>query len=229
MSSLAVSVRRLTTITEQTAQSVKAVFEGAYKGDHFTDIMIGSDPTLFGDLHMMCITSGLNTGQVYVAENEEKDIVGVAVWYGPEQGHPLDFTDGAHPILEPFMPKLKPEVQKWWTDVFVPESGRLLGSQFAPDARLAAWYLQDLATAPAYQRQGVARALINEVKKQAAADGRAITAQLATNETKVEIFKKLGFSEIGERVEFTGPAPEEKGFYIRACVMEPTSAPKTLD
>ncbi|KAF5335352.1 hypothetical protein D9611_011751 [Ephemerocybe angulata] len=223
MSTLTVSVRRVTTITEQGAQSVKAVFEGAFKGDHFTGIVTGSDPTLFGDFHMMCITSGLSSGQVYVAENEAKDIVGVAVWHGPEQGHPLDVpSDGALPVLEPFMPKLKPEVQKWWTDVFLPESGRLLGSQFTPEARLAAWYLQDLATAPAYQRQGVARALINEVKKQGY-HGPACKPLGFTS------LCSDGFSEIGERVEFIGPAPEEQGFYIRTCVMEPTSAPKALD
>ncbi|KAF6744206.1 acyl-CoA N-acyltransferase [Ephemerocybe angulata] len=225
MAPLSLSIRRVTELTEEEVEATKALFSDAYKDHEFTSIVTGGDASLFGDFHMMCITAGLNAGQVYVAENDSKDIVGVAVWHPPEQAHPFDTpnVEAAVPILNSFFPKLRDEVKEWWMS-FLPESVRLMSGQFSPEERFASWYLQELATAPAYQRQGVARALVDVVKKQAAAQGRVVTTQIASSEHDVAIFKKLGFTEIGEAVNFTGPAPEGKTFELSTCIVVPPAA-----
>ncbi|RXW16825.1 hypothetical protein EST38_g9029, partial [Candolleomyces aberdarensis] len=195
--SLAFSVRRVTEVTDAELRSAKAVFASAFKGDLFTDVVTGGDQTLYGEFHGLTINAALRGGQVYFAENEDSEIIGIAVWFAPEQAHPLQSPEGPMIDLGPFLPKLRPEVQEWWTNVYLPDCVRLLGDQFAPEKRLAEWQLQDLVTAPECQRKGVARALIDTVKKQAAENGKRLSCLLPTNELRIDIFKKLGF-EVGE-------------------------------
>jgi hypothetical protein len=58
--------------------------------DPFTNIVSGGDSTLFGEFHGLSINAGLRGGQVYFAEKDNGEIIGVAVWFGPEEAHPLD-------------------------------------------------------------------------------------------------------------------------------------------
>ncbi|KAJ2926368.1 hypothetical protein H1R20_g10738, partial [Candolleomyces eurysporus] len=253
--SLAFAVRRVTEVTDAELKSAEAVFASAFKGgkyepmlnflrfkftmwsllnqnlspdaDLFTDVVTGGDQALYGEFHGLTVTACLRGGQVYFAENENREIIGVAVWFAPEQAHPLDSVEGPMVDLAPFLPKLRPEVQEWWTDVYLPDCARLLGNQFVPEKRLTTWHLQDLATAPEYQRKGVARALIDTVKKQAAENGKTLSCLLPTNELRIDILKKLGF-EVGEDT-IAFHSVEGRKFDLSVGLMEPAVEPKGLD
>ncbi|KAJ2920543.1 hypothetical protein H1R20_g16551, partial [Candolleomyces eurysporus] len=225
--SLAFSVRRVTEVTDAELRSAKAVLASAFKGDLFTDVVTGGDQTLYGEFHGLPLTAALRGGQVYFAENENSEIIGIAIWFAPEQAHPLESPDGPMVDVRPFLPKLRPEVQEWWTNVYLPDCYRLLGDQFVPEKRRTEWQLQDLVTAPEYQRKGVARALIDTVKQQAAENGKKLSCVLPTSELKIDIFKKLGFQVGEDTAPFHGV--DGRRFDISVGLMDPAVEPKGLD
>ncbi|KAJ6447754.1 hypothetical protein C8R47DRAFT_958430, partial [Mycena vitilis] len=97
----------------------------------------------FGAYLKTGLVGGDEGGQVYFAENEDKEIVGVTVWFPPEQR-----AAGWNQLLG----KLSKETQAWWAllvyDDFV-ASESVLG----PEGFANAFHLQLIAIHPDYQRR----------------------------------------------------------------------------
>ncbi|KAF8130902.1 hypothetical protein K438DRAFT_1435510, partial [Mycena galopus ATCC 62051] len=104
-----------------------------------------------GPFWLSTVVAGLLGGEVWVAETKEtadspSKIVGCAVWFGP--GHTMyDSLEQQKHSLVPLMASFSEELKHWWH----------------LDTKQNSWHLQTLAVDPEFQRQGAARALVNEV------------------------------------------------------------------
>jgi len=63
------------------------------------------------------------------------------------------------------MAAFSPELQKWWVEEFLPVYNEFTSSSFGSGVKLGAWHLQTIGVLPKYQRQGIAKTFVNEIRK----------------------------------------------------------------
>ncbi|KAF9008605.1 hypothetical protein BDZ89DRAFT_1078864 [Hymenopellis radicata] len=137
----------------------------------------GGDTTYVGPFWTTTVLCGLLGGEVYVAEtaDEEKKIVGCAVWFPPKHSM-YDTKEEQDFVLGPLMSSFSPELQEC-------ES---------PGVKHASWHLQTIGVDPAYQRKGAARQFIDTVHRKAAAQGESLVTECA-KEINVRVDNALHF------------------------------------
>ncbi|KAH6873671.1 acyl-CoA N-acyltransferase [Coprinopsis sp. MPI-PUGE-AT-0042] len=189
-------------IAEELA-SVTELLAAAYSDDPFTQVATANDVDFYGQMHAATVVAGSLGGEVYLAETKDnKKIIGVAVWFGPGR-EMFDSPDQQEQALGPLMGHFKPELRAWWGEEFLPTYAKFNEDRIGAGVKKNNWHLQTLATHPDYQRQGVARALIETVVRKASQMGHLICLETQT-ETNVGIYGRLGFKVAGEPIEITG-------------------------
>ncbi|KAJ6460039.1 hypothetical protein C8R47DRAFT_1243106 [Mycena vitilis] len=141
----------------------------------------------------------LAPGEVWVAETNDRKIIGCAVWFGPN--HTLYDTEKQQKeALGPFMAAMSAKVQQWWVQEFLPKYGVFVESTLGPGVKHASWHLQTLGIHPEYRRQGAATLLVRTIAEKAA--GVPMCAEVDTD-LHLEIFgrKSMGFRMMPEDKE----------------------------
>ncbi|TEB20737.1 hypothetical protein FA13DRAFT_1819955 [Coprinellus micaceus] len=145
------TIRQLFELSDEQTKSLTKTLGDAFKDEPFTNVVTNGDVEFFGDFHRSTVVAGLLGGEVYVAENANKDIIGVAVWFGPGR-EMFDSEDQQEQGLSIVLNRFKPEHQEWF------------GGKIPAEVKHASWHLQTIATAPEYQRKGIARAFVDVMK-----------------------------------------------------------------
>ncbi|KAJ6501620.1 hypothetical protein C8R47DRAFT_234094 [Mycena vitilis] len=152
-------------------------------------------------------------------------IRGMALWWSP--GVEPFSTEEQRRGLSAFVSKLSQEAQQWHSRIgsscpsepihpltltiqYRPGFANLTEKLLGPRGKLDSWYLNLLAVDPEHQRLGVARALIDTVRRKA---GRSELTLAATNEMNVSIYRRMGFAVRGSMI-MSGPQGEFPVFVL---------------
>jgi len=148
------------------------------------------------------IISGNMGGEIYVAENDRRDIIGVAVGFPPGQ-HPYGSAEQQEAGLAPFMAMCPEDLQRWWKDYFEPETAAFTDAQFGAEAKQKGWCLYLLAVAPEYHGKGIGKALYHKFSEKATAEGAMLYLE-TTTEKNVHMYEHFGMRIRGEKKSFEG-------------------------
>ncbi|TFY74384.1 hypothetical protein EWM64_g9628 [Hericium alpestre] len=167
----------------------------AYEGDEGLECLVCGDMSLADPLFRAMVRATALEGEFYVAVNDSEKILGLGLWFGPgkdlfstEQQRKLGFND--------FFGRLSPEGQTWWTQTYPAKMGEFLSHHLGPQGKSNSYYLNCLATDPAFQRKGVAAQIVETVFQKAIADENRL-ALIATNAKTVLIYESMGFQNKG--------------------------------
>lgn len=200
-----ITIRQITNFSQDDLTTVAQTFGTAFADDPFHHISTNHhlEPMSQAEAH-----GALIGGEVYVAELDGK-VVGAASWFPPGTAL-FDSDEQREKAAGPFMAQLEPEVQKWWTEYFLPTYGTDVDRVFGPGYKLVSYHLQTIGVLPEYQGRGIAKKLIEHVRPKAHAAGVNLCLEAIT-ERNSQIYAKMGFEVLGE-VALAGPEVVGKNF-----------------
>ncbi|CAA7270044.1 unnamed protein product [Cyclocybe aegerita] len=207
------SISRLINLTPISLDALEGICARAFPNDPAALLLTGGDPSLIGPQFRAIIAAGHLAGEVYIASaklsssdaHAEKDVpVAVAVWFPPrtslwstEEQRQLGFYD--------FVSKIEPVTREWLeTTKYKEEIGKFFNDSISPNTDVSSWVCNAIAIDPAYQRQGIGSALIQDMVQKRGGT-RSYLALCATNEKNAEWYKNRRFSLKGHIPKFTGP------------------------
>ncbi|KAH6890113.1 hypothetical protein BKA70DRAFT_1329049 [Coprinopsis sp. MPI-PUGE-AT-0042] len=161
------TVRQLSTLTDEDLENASETLSLAFNNDQFTRVITGHDDDFYEEFLTSTLTaSSLCGGEIYVAETREKQVIGVAMWFGPGRAlHLGSSPEESGQEAGIFASDMEPELREWWESEFMPKHKRLSDAGLGPGTKLANWNLQIIATHPNYLRQGVCRTMIEIVER----------------------------------------------------------------
>ncbi|TFK35079.1 hypothetical protein BDQ12DRAFT_737807 [Crucibulum laeve] len=190
------TVRKLGTMSDDQLKQIEVALEKAFAEDQYTAVVTSRDREFYGTFFGSIIIAGLLGGEVYVAEDVDKTIVGVAAWYGP--GRALyDSLDQQEKSLSILMQRFSHELSQWWVTDFLPKYNEFTAKALGEGQKLASWHLQALGVDPKFQRKGIARALVNIMKEKAAKEETPLCVECSVD-INVGIYERLGFEVKGQ-------------------------------
>ncbi|KAJ3511156.1 hypothetical protein NLJ89_g4263 [Agrocybe chaxingu] len=159
------TIRNLEVMDDEESNQAEEFLAAAFENDEFTHVATGGDRALYGPFWRSLMVAGLRGGEVYVAEHAtEKVIIAAAnlddtlclLWGSSDQ------REEAWPICAD---RFQPEITKWWETDLLPKYASFCEEVFGEGVKLASWHLQAFAVEPKFQRKGIARALIEKMKR----------------------------------------------------------------
>ncbi|KAJ7486851.1 hypothetical protein FB451DRAFT_1168234 [Mycena latifolia] len=159
--------------------------------DFFNDGLDG-DASLVPEAIGAYLKGGLVGGLVYFAENESAEIVGVAIWFPPGTtalGTPEQRAAGWDQLTA----KLSEKCRSWWPDFLGYLYDDFVENTLGPGVMLGAYHLQVLGIHPDYQRQGIARKMLEIVEEQARANNAICVLETVLEQWAKVVYKALGY------------------------------------
>ncbi|KAJ6607021.1 hypothetical protein B0H10DRAFT_574324 [Mycena sp. CBHHK59/15] len=186
-------VRRILNPTEDEIERGSAVLTAAFRLSHdtFGESIVGGNRDLDNALHQAHMRAGAIGGELWVAGFGPEDIAAVVVWFGPGADF-LDSEEQREVGWNHVQSKFTPELQKWWSDYFLPRHSVWKAACLDKDTTRNSWQLQLLGTSPDHQHKGLGATLIKPVEAKAMLDGSMMCLE-TTNEPNVSFYKHLGF------------------------------------
>ncbi|TFK24223.1 hypothetical protein FA15DRAFT_619658 [Coprinopsis marcescibilis] len=214
------TVRQVRSLSNKELASASQVLGAAFKHDLFTEVITSNELESCAEFWSAVVVAGSIGGEVYFAETRTRRnvarVIGVAVWFPP--GRELyDSAEQREKALAPVLAKFSPELQRWWGNHFLPKYGAFTDEVLGEGAKRSGWHLQAIATDPAYQRRGIARALMEVVRKQAAKKGQLLCLE-TENPRNLDIYTRLGWEVKGNSTMFQGLTGE---FPMWVMIIEP--------
>lgn len=136
---------------------------------------------------------------VYLAETENGDMAGIAIWERPPVDSEKEEREEDKEYKEDekkFTAIILPELTAWMDGDLATGSERLSEESFG-EQRKAAWNLTILCVDPGYQGQGIVRKLADPGMKKAWAENRPIILDTG-NRNVVKMYERFGFRVKGE-------------------------------
>ncbi|EIM79910.1 uncharacterized protein STEHIDRAFT_172908 [Stereum hirsutum FP-91666 SS1] len=226
-------------ISDAQIQDATNVWIEAFQDNPLFRALTNADASLYTRYMHSTLLAALNDGQVYFATSPSspgtgfdaacggsasasKDrLIGVAAWYppgmapgllvAPDDGDALaensktKIDDGFETLFADF----PPQHHTWWFEYFIPKKKSHTSLTLGKDGKQASWNLQMIGVRPEAQRRGVARQLIEFVYQNVAKSGEKFCLE-TDEEPTVEVYKKLGFSIVGEPEEYHSPVTDFK-------------------
>ncbi|KAF9528138.1 hypothetical protein CPB83DRAFT_894624 [Crepidotus variabilis] len=181
---------------EQLAYSAK-LFSELMAGDTGVLALTGGEISLVAVMALSILRAGaLAGGEFYTATNEEGEIIGFTLWMPPgqdmfstEQQRSLGFQD--------FLSKM-PEIGKeYFKTTYLAQFPGFVDEHLGPAGKKESWWMHMCFVRPEYQRQGVARALIELVHEKAS---NHLLACTSTSDENIAVYKAIGFTHRGTRI-----------------------------
>lgn len=157
---------------------------------------------------------------VYLAETEDKEVVGIAVWKPPMEVEDTTGTregSGAGEAERKILQLLPSEVSTWWQEEFVPKHKELFESSFGEQEK-SAWHLAMLCVHADYQGKGIARKLTTPAMQQATSQGRSMTLDTPSPDL-VSMYERFGFQLRGQ-ADFHVPPSMDFTVYAMLCPLK---------
>ncbi|KAH9477741.1 hypothetical protein JR316_0009968 [Psilocybe cubensis] len=188
-------VKRLVDPSEAEVEQATKVLVDAFKGDPFTNILVGGNMDLEPLQLGANIRAALIGGQVHVITlgPQPEDIVGVALWYPPGSSSFSSEEERAAGWNQ-FLEAAPDDLRKWWTDYFIPSMTRLNADTLGSGYTHNSWHLHIFGVMRARHRKGYGKALYRLVEKQAKETHSSIVLETTT----VQIYQRLGLGVRGE-------------------------------
>ncbi|KIJ48408.1 hypothetical protein M422DRAFT_247748 [Sphaerobolus stellatus SS14] len=179
-------------------EQTKSALALAFEKDPAIAVVTNHDKEFYGDFVISTIIAGLLAGEVYLAEDQNENVLGAAVWFPPgrEMYDSEDQQQQALSVLIGRFTTRDPALWEWWETKYIPQYGELTTSLLGDGVKRRSWHLQTLGVAPEHQQKGIAKALINVIKEKVSKDGANLCLE-TTTEINVSIYKRLGFTSKG--------------------------------
>ncbi|EMD31941.1 hypothetical protein CERSUDRAFT_119274 [Gelatoporia subvermispora B] len=204
------TVQRVEQLTDAQIDAFVALFVLNMKDDPSALSLSGGDPELIDPMVRAMVQAGRIAGEYYTATDVSGELLGYALWMPPGQ-QMFSTSEQREAGLNDFMGRISQKGRDYFHNeylvIFREFAAKCLGSTKIIDT----WYLHILMVRADKRKQGIARALVNLVVKQATQNGEVL-ALTATKADNVPVYKALGFELKGERIM---PSPwQEYPVYI---------------
>ncbi|KAH9890601.1 acyl-CoA N-acyltransferase [Cubamyces lactineus] len=197
----AVQVQQVLKPSDELIESAISLLLSATKDDTYIQVACGDDPSTRGALARMMILEGVYWGEFWTA-TEDDELVGFLTWT-PPHSEPAIPKDERAKVVGPFMQALSEERRKYMTELFSGEFPGFVAQCLGPTGKHDGWWLRIAMVRPDKQGQGIARKLLEPMRRKAAERGEHIACS-TTAHRNVAIYKALGFDLRGSR---TFPSP----------------------
>ncbi|KAF5346164.1 hypothetical protein D9758_009969 [Tetrapyrgos nigripes] len=195
------SVRQLEhPVSDTVLEAILDTQASAFAEDPFAYACIDGDKSLLKSFVRSVVIAGFLGGEVYVAENPDKQIIGASVWFPPSR-EMFDSEDQRKQGLDPLFAQFSPDHLKWWLEYFLPNYAKLTTDTLGDEFKLANWHLQWIGVIPEERKKGVARELIEPVRIKKGDKAMCLETE---SEENLVIYDKLGFSSKGQ-TDFKNP------------------------
>ncbi|KAG6844177.1 hypothetical protein H0H87_009147 [Tephrocybe sp. NHM501043] len=156
---MAYTIRKLTHPTHEQIEELRAVFDAAFATERGFECVVGPSDfsRILPVLNRSQIVAGTLGGEIYIAEDDNGNIIGGIIWYGP--GHEqYDSEEQREQALAPLMESLSGDVKAWFASSN-PKMAAFKKAAFG-DLAKTEWYLQRVGVHPDWQGKGLGTALI---------------------------------------------------------------------
>ncbi|KAF9522773.1 hypothetical protein CPB83DRAFT_88420 [Crepidotus variabilis] len=151
-------IHRIYTPSVQEIEKLVNIAVGAYRGLTAERVMLGGNEALGYLQFRSMIRASLLDGEVYVLENDAKDLVAFSIWFPP--GKVLYGTPDQRSLgFEEFMEQLDDETREWYDKTYNPAINKWAPT-WIPKPYPDCWWLAALATDPVHQRKGYGTLLL---------------------------------------------------------------------
>ncbi|KJA22727.1 hypothetical protein HYPSUDRAFT_1084245 [Hypholoma sublateritium FD-334 SS-4] len=154
--------------------------------------------------HLM---SGVIGGEIHVAEVQDVGIVGVAMWFGPQQKF-MSTPEQRAQGWDDLMSKVGNLYHQWW-DYFLKFISDMPEKYYGPGVQFKSYHLQLIGVHPEHQGGGVGTALFEFVELKAKAERRSVVLE-TMGESAVPFYRGLGYTVFGPE---TVKAAAEEGTF----------------
>ncbi|PPR06250.1 hypothetical protein CVT24_000922 [Panaeolus cyanescens] len=215
------TVQRVESPSEELISSAVDLFYSLMNDDQAAISLCGGDTSLFKLQIRAMVKAAVLDGEFYTATNEEGRLIGYSIWMPP--GQEMFSTEEQRALgFNEFVSALPQAGMDYFKNTYLAHFPGFVNQHLGPTGKRDAWWLHNLAVAPEYQRNGIARAIVDVVKEkasifrmihqtvikreliiQAKAKGEML-ATSTTNDKNVPVYVNMGFTINGS---MTMPSP----------------------
>ncbi|KAF9480764.1 hypothetical protein BDN70DRAFT_594765 [Pholiota conissans] len=184
-----VTIRRIQNITPKETNVIADMLVRAFVNNPATPAMTGGNRELEGPLFKAMLRAGGLAGHLYVLENELREVLSIALWFGPgtvmfdtEEQRSLGFND--------FMARLDDKTRNWWMTTYPQSVGEFLKT-WLPKPQRDCWWLNTIGTDPKHQKNGYATQLLNYARKNVSSSN--VLAFCSASKETAEYYSQVGF------------------------------------
>ncbi|KAF8870904.1 hypothetical protein CPB84DRAFT_1754256 [Gymnopilus junonius] len=189
---MSITVHRLENPSEDDMKRAAHVLHEAFQRRYFLFSL--GDESLVEPFLLAHVRATAIGGQLYVAVLPDVGIVGVGLWFGPDQKF-LSSQDQRDAGWNQTMEALEEKYQRWWTN-FLQEVDDVTDKLYGFGQQLASYHLQTVGVLPEYQQRGYGAALMTAVEHRAAEESKDVVLE-TLGESAVPVYKQMGFKVLG--------------------------------
>ncbi|OCH85072.1 hypothetical protein OBBRIDRAFT_740548 [Obba rivulosa] len=193
-----VRIQRVEQPTDAQIDASVALFVANMKDDPSALSLSGGDPELIDPMVRSMLMAGRMAGEYYAATDDSGELLGYALWMPPGQ---LMFStpEQREAGLSDFMGRLPQAGKDYFHNEYLVLFREFVAKCLGSTEIVDTWYLHILMVREDRRRQGIARALVDQVREKATRKGEVL-ALTATNADNVPVYNALGFQLKGERM-----------------------------
>ncbi|KAF9458937.1 hypothetical protein BDZ94DRAFT_1269501 [Collybia nuda] len=186
------NIRRIEDVNDELLDKAAELFYILMKDDLAGASLTGGDSSLIQPLARSLIRACALEGEFYVATGTESgELVGYAAWM--PTGHELLESEAQRELgYDDFAGRLSEAGNTFFKDTYLKRFPGFVNQCLGPTGRRDAWWLHQLMVRTEYQRQGVARSLINVVKTKAAKNHQRLALSV-TKDSNIPVYTNQGF------------------------------------
>ncbi|EIM84227.1 uncharacterized protein STEHIDRAFT_158918 [Stereum hirsutum FP-91666 SS1] len=188
---------------EKVSAAIDILGKAFSDADPIRKALTGNDPELIRMMNTGLIGAALEEGQLFVAEDANKKVVGTISWFPPgteRLGSDAQRSRGSNAFATKAIEQ-RPEAYKWYFSSMVPAFKEMTKQAFGrpedPDGSkflLQNWCLNSFAVSPEYQGKGIGRLLLKYGEAAAASNGLCVV--LDTYDTTVPTYEAFGYRAV---------------------------------
>ncbi|KAF8489953.1 hypothetical protein BU17DRAFT_95476 [Hysterangium stoloniferum] len=180
---LASNIQRVENPTEELFTEVIELFYELMKDDIPILSLTGGDKLLIRPMTSAIIRACALEGEFYTATDPATGVLtGYAVWMPP--GHELFDSEAQRKLgLNDFMKRLSDAGQNFYTDIYLKKFPGFVDKCLESTGRRNSWWLHQIMVRTENQRQGIARTLIDFIKRKAAERHERVALSVTSENT----------------------------------------------
>ncbi|KAH6896135.1 hypothetical protein BKA70DRAFT_786500 [Coprinopsis sp. MPI-PUGE-AT-0042] len=187
----AFTVKRVENPTDEEIEVSVDLFVDLMSEDRSVQSLVGSNAALIPLMIRAMLWAGALEGEYYIATDEAGNFAGYSMWMPP--GRDLFGTDAQRALgLNDFMEGLSDSTKDYWKNTYIANFPGFVQEQMGPTGKTDAWWLHQAMVRKEFQRQGVAKALIEVVLKRAR-DNRETLGTTTTSDENISVYTALNF------------------------------------
>ncbi|KAI0713522.1 hypothetical protein C8Q76DRAFT_796479 [Earliella scabrosa] len=196
MTSPNVLIQQVISPSQELVEDVIALMTDLMRDDPAFLAMSGNDESVRPLITRTWVIDGIAIGDLWTA-TEGDDLVGFMLFLPPGAAAKISKEERAK-INQPLLDALSKEGLEYYMKTYYQDFPVFVSQCLAPVSLGDVWWLRSAMIRPDRQRQGIARALLEPMRRKAAELGQCIACSTTTFRN-VAVYKGLGFEERGTR------------------------------